>query len=70
MKNKNYLRFDHPHIIAGQGTIMLEILKQIGNVDAVIVPVGGGGLISGVAIAAKKINPQIQIIVKNYRKKL
>ena len=54
--------FDHPHIIAGQGTLGLEIAKQVPNVDAVIVPVGGAGLIAGVALALKKLKPEIQII--------
>ena len=54
--------FDNENVIAGQGTIGLEILDQMADVDAVIVPIGGGGLISGVAACAKQINPRIQII--------
>ncbi len=54
--------FDDPQVIAGQGTIGYEILKEVPDMDAIIVPVGGGGLISGIAIAAKHINPKIQII--------
>lgn len=58
--------FVHPFadddVITGQGTIALEILEEIDNLDAIIVPVGGGGLISGVAMAAKQINPNIKII--------
>ncbi|KAI6183648.1 Threonine ammonia-lyase [Aphelenchoides bicaudatus] len=54
--------FDHPDIIAGQGTIGLEILEQIKNIDAVIVPVGGGGLIAGIALAVKTLKPEVQII--------
>jgi threonine dehydratase len=53
--------FDDIDVIAGQGTIGLEILKQISDVDVVIVPIGGGGLISGVAFAIKKLNPQCQV---------
>ncbi|MCQ2147668.1 MAG: threonine ammonia-lyase [Bacteroidales bacterium] len=53
--------FDNPLVIAGQGTIGLEILDELPSVDAIIVPVGGGGLISGVAYAAKQINPNIKI---------
>lgn len=53
--------FDDIDVIAGQGTIGLEILKQISDVDAVIVPIGGGGLISGVAFAIKKLNPQCRV---------
>jgi len=49
-------------IIAGQGTIGLEILDELQHVDIIIVPVGGGGLISGIAIAAKSLNPNVQII--------
>lgn len=54
--------FDDPHVIAGQGTIGLEMLRDCPGLDVIIVPVGGGGLISGVAIAAKAINPHIKII--------
>ena len=64
--NKNFLSFVHPfaddEIIAGQGTIVLEIFKEIDDFDAIIVPVGGGGLISGIAKLAKELNPNIQII--------
>ncbi len=54
--------YDDPAIIAGQGTMGLEILAQVQNIDAVIVPIGGGGLIAGVATAIKALQPQIQII--------
>lgn len=54
--------FDDPQVIAGQGTVGLELMEELPYVDAVIVPVGGGGLISGIAIAAKTVNPQVQII--------
>jgi threonine dehydratase len=53
--------FDDLDVIAGQGTIGLEILEQISDVDAVIVPIGGGGLISGVAFAIKKLNPSCKV---------
>ena len=53
--------FDDPLVIAGQGTIGLEILSQLPEVDAVVVPVGGGGLISGVAYAIKKLHPEIKV---------
>lgn len=53
--------FDDEQVMAGQGTIGLEILEQAPELDAVIVPVGGGGLISGVAFALKKLNPSIKI---------
>ena len=52
--------FDDPLVIAGQGTIGLEIIDELPDVDAVIVPVGGGGLISGVAFAIKSINPNVR----------
>jgi threonine dehydratase len=54
--------FDDRLIMAGHGTLGLEMLEEISDLDAVIVPVGGGGLIAGVATAAKKINPAIQVI--------
>ncbi len=53
--------FDDPDVIAGQGTIGLEILDQLKDVDVLVVPVGGGGLISGVAFAAKRLKPGIKI---------
>lgn len=54
--------FDDPYIIAGQGTIGLEILEDLPDVDTVIVPVSGGGLISGIVLAIKAINPKIRVI--------
>ncbi len=58
--------FVHPfndiHVMAGQGTIALEILEEIEDIDVIIVPIGGGGLISGIAVAAKSIKPDIKII--------
>src|SRR3989454_622538 len=53
--------FDHPYIIAGQGTTALELLEQAPQLDALITPVGGGGLLSGCAIAARSLNPEIRI---------
>ena len=54
--------FDDPHVIAGQGTVALEMLEAVPDLDTLIVPIGGGGLISGVATVAKAINPKIRII--------
>ena len=54
--------FEDSYIIAGQGTIALEILHALPETDIIVVPVGGGGLISGIAITAKKIKPDIKII--------
>ena len=53
--------FDDEAVIAGQGTIGLEILDQLKDVDAIIVPIGGGGLISGVAFAVKSLNPNVKV---------
>ena len=62
---ENNKEFIHPFadnaVIAGQGTIALEILEKLEDVEQIIVPIGGGGLIAGVAIAAKSINPNIKI---------
>lgn len=63
-EEKNYTfvhPFDNEDVIAGQGTIGLEILDQMPDVEAVIVPIGGGGLISGVAFAIKNLNPNIKV---------
>jgi threonine dehydratase len=54
--------FDDPEVIAGQGTIALEVLEQEPGLDAIVVPVGGGGLVSGVAVAAKALKPSIRVI--------
>ena len=54
--------FDDPAIIAGTGTIALEMLDVVPDLDVLVVPIGGGGLISGMAIAAKTLNPAIQVI--------
>lgn len=54
--------FDHPDIIAGQGTMGLEILEQVHDADAIVCPVGGGGLIAGLALAVKSLRPKIKVI--------
>ncbi|MCE2881147.1 MAG: pyridoxal-phosphate dependent enzyme [Planctomycetaceae bacterium] len=54
--------YNHPDVMAGQGTIALELLDECPHLDAIVVPLGGGGLISGIAIAAKALKPSIRII--------
>ena len=54
--------FDDPFVIAGQGTVGLELLTDVSKVDVVLVPVGGGGLIAGIAVAVKAITPDVQVI--------
>ena len=65
LKDEKGYTFIHPFndedVIAGQGTIGLEVLEQLPDVDVVIVPVGGGGLISGVAFAIKTLNPNVKV---------
>ncbi|MBE6929667.1 MAG: threonine ammonia-lyase [Ruminococcaceae bacterium] len=53
--------FDDENVIAGQGTIALEIFNDLDNIDAIVVPVGGGGLISGIAYTVKQICPQVKV---------
>jgi threonine dehydratase len=54
--------FDHPDVIAGQGTVGLEIVEDVSAVGTIVVPIGGGGLISGVAVAAKALRPGCRIV--------
>lgn len=54
--------YDHPHIIAGQGTAALELIQEVGELDLLLVGCGGGGLLSGSAIAAKALLPQVRVI--------
>jgi threonine dehydratase len=64
--HEHHLTFIHPFddeaVIAGQGTLGLEMLEQIGDLDAVAIPVGGGGLIAGVACAVKETSPRVRVI--------
>ncbi|WP_328615165.1 pyridoxal-phosphate dependent enzyme [Amycolatopsis sp. NBC_00355] len=54
--------YEHPHVIAGQGTAALELLEEAGSLDTLVVPVGGGGLIAGSSTAAKALQPGIRVI--------
>jgi len=54
--------FDHRDVIAGQGTAALEMIEELGSLDALITPCGGGGLLSGTAVAAKHLNPKCRVI--------
>ena len=54
--------FDHPHIVAGQGTSAKELFEEVGELDYLLVPCGGGGLISGSVLSAKQLSPHCQVI--------
>ena len=54
--------YEHPDVMAGQGTAALELLDEVGDLDALVVPIGGGGLIAGTATAAKGLQPGIRIV--------
>jgi threonine dehydratase len=54
--------YDDPHVIAGQGTIALEMLEEVADLDVLVIPIGGGGLIAGIATAAKAIKPGMEIV--------
>ncbi|GAA3653741.1 pyridoxal-phosphate dependent enzyme [Nonomuraea antimicrobica] len=54
--------YEHPHVIAGQGTAALELIEEVGDLDALLTPIGGGGLIAGSATAAKGLLPGIRVI--------
>ena len=54
--------YSHPDVIAGAGTIGLELLEDLPSIDTVVVPVGGGGLISGIGIAVKALSPSTRVI--------
>jgi len=66
MEREEGLTFVHPFddeaVIAGQGTVGLELLEQVPDVEVVVVPVGGGGLVSGVAVAAKALSPSVRVV--------
>jgi threonine dehydratase len=54
--------YDDPHVIAGQGTVALEMLEEVADLDVLVIPIGGGGLIAGIATAAKALKPAIEIV--------
>jgi threonine dehydratase len=54
--------FNHPHIIAGQGTAALELMEQVPHLDAIVAPIGGGGLMSGTCISARALKPQMLVL--------
>ena len=54
--------FDHPHVAAGQGTVALEMLADVPDLDMLVVPIGGGGLLTGMGVAARGINPAIGLV--------
>ncbi|KAI5641394.1 pyridoxal-phosphate dependent enzyme domain-containing protein [Phthorimaea operculella] len=61
-RNATYINgYDHPDVLAGQGTIGLEILEQVPDVEAILVPVGGGGLLAGIIIAVKHLKPDVLV---------
>ena len=61
--------YDHPHILAGQGTMGLEVVEQVPDMDAIIIPVGGAGLIAGAALAIKSLQPHVKVIVSTFMSK-
>jgi threonine dehydratase len=62
-KRATYIHaFDDPDVMAGQGTVGLEVLEELNHPDAVLVPVGGGGLVAGVGIAMKALSPQTEVV--------
>ena len=54
--------YDHPDVIAGQGTVGLELLEALPDLDAIVAPIGGGGLVSGIALAARELSPRVRVI--------
>ncbi|MPZ52890.1 MAG: pyridoxal-phosphate dependent enzyme, partial [Acidimicrobiia bacterium] len=54
--------FDHPHVIAGQGTAAMELVEEVGDLDYLLVPCGGGGLLSGSALAVRALSPECQVV--------
>lgn len=61
----NAYSYDHPDVLAGQGSIGIEIIEQLPTVDAVLIPVGGGSLLTGIGISVKHLKPDTEIYVRN-----
>lgn len=59
--------YDHPDVIAGQGTVALELLEQVAGLDVLVAPVGGGGLVAGISVAAKALDPSLRIVAAEPR---
>ncbi len=59
--------YNHPDVIAGQGTVALELLEQVPDLDAIVAPVGGGGLIAGIALAARGLRPTLRVVAAEPR---
>jgi threonine dehydratase/serine racemase len=59
--------YDHPDVIAGQGTVALELLEEVPDLDALMAPVGGGGLVAGICVAAKGLHPSLRIFAAEPR---
>jgi threonine dehydratase/serine racemase len=59
--------YDHPDVIAGQGTVGVELLEQVEGLDAIVAPVGGGGLVAGVAVAATETDPRVRVFAAEPR---
>jgi threo-3-hydroxy-L-aspartate ammonia-lyase len=54
--------FDHPDVMAGQGTVALELIEEVGHLDVLVTPIGGGGLLSGCAVAARGLLPDVEVV--------
>ena len=61
----SFIRYDHPDIIAGQGTMGVEIMEAQPDIDYIVVPIGGGGMVAGVVAAVKETHPSVKIIVSS-----
>lgn len=64
--DKLFFRFDHPNVCEGQGTVGMEIIEQVPDVDAVLLPTGGGSLLAGAATAIKALKPECEVYVSGH----